>query len=175
MEPDNLLGLGSDVRSSWGLVFFACLAPFFLVTFFVALLFPAANIGQLYFLPIIFFGAVFGFRGAISASAIAILGITPLYPFLIGRSDYVLVSSSTVLMLGLIVFGLSVALLFGFKVHRNPVGSYQLQEPAPSSSTISGIYYKVLASLANTVEVRDHQTQGHCRRVADNAMTSFAP
>lgn len=29
---------------------------------------------------------------------------------------------------------------------------------------------RVLASLANTVEIRDHHTQGHCRRVARNAV-----
>ena len=31
-------------------------------------------------------------------------------------------------------------------------------------------YHRVLASLANTVEVRDHHTQGHCERVARNAL-----
>ena len=34
----------------------------------------------------------------------------------------------------------------------------------------SSTYVRILSSLANTVEVRDHHTQGHCERVAENAL-----
>jgi putative nucleotidyltransferase with HDIG domain len=65
----------------------------------------------------------------------------------------------------------AIYLLFGgvvggiFQIVKN-----QLAQAKLHTDRVSQVYGKVLSSLANTVEVRDRHTLGHCERVATNAL-----
>jgi uncharacterized membrane protein len=109
----------------------------------------------------IFFAAIFyalpgGLLAAVTAACMFWLSVT------LGPSEE----------LGLIhILRTAVYLLFGgvigsiFQVVKN-----QLTEAKLQTDRVSQVYGKVLSSLANTVEVRDRHTLGHCERVAKNAL-----
>lgn len=127
----------------------------------IGIFFPAAHnyVAQLMFIPILLAAATWGAGAASGVGLVASLdfAFNPL-PDLNG---------------GWVV---QTGLFFGAAV----VGAYVLRrtgkvdeagqtKPTLASTSLSIGRESILESLARTVDVRDHHTQGHCRRVARNA------
>ncbi len=114
-----------------------------------------APLTQLVYLPILLAAAFFGLRGGFVVGLLAAL--LPLF----GPSEEVFggwLGGSLYLL-----FGVTVGALFEAVTLR-------LQRVEKRVDRLSEMYTKMLSSLASTVEVRDRHTQGHCERVARNAL-----
>lgn len=114
-------------------------------------------LAQVVYLPILLAAAYFGLRGGFVVGL-----LMALLPLFLGPSEERFGTSW--LEGGLyLLFGVTVGALF-------QAVSVRLQKVEKRADRLSEMYTKVLASLASTVEVRDRHTQGHCERVAKNAL-----
>jgi hypothetical protein len=118
--------------------------------------------------PILVGAAWGGGLGAVLVSGVAIAFISPMaaHEFL-GLQKSVPIAAVWVFQ-GIVLasFAAISSVLFTMAGPRARRG----RERRPKTATQFEGYERVLASLANTVEVRDHHTQGHCERVARNAL-----
>ncbi len=124
---------------------------------------PGLALAQLLFLPIILAAAHFDLAGGLVA---AVMATTIIGPFALGAGNIAgWDPTSTWLYRAalFILYGATVGTLFQASNRR-------LERVEDQVGRLSGMYDKVLTSLANTVEVRDRHTQGHCERVARNAV-----
>lgn len=140
----------------------------------------------------IFFSVAFG-AAVIGATALAIdVGVAPqawaqvLYiPIVLGAvalgplgAFCVGLSAALVLMPGAISVGASIAawqVQIAFLATFSAVVAWLFRastrgRDAAHLQDVGLAHDRILVSLANTVEVRDHHTQGHCQRVAQNAV-----
>ena len=117
--------------------------------------------------PILVGAAWGGGVGALAAGVIATAIMSPL------ALHQLLSVHESVLTPGLWVFQGAVFATFAGTSAAVMARPSQIQDHngvANGQETAFEGYQRVLASLANTVEVRDHHTQGHCERVARNAL-----
>lgn len=112
---------------------------------------------QLVYLPILLAAAFFGLRGGFVVGLL--MALLPLY---LGPGEETLGMGWADGSLYLL-FGITVRALFEAAIVR-------LQKVEKRAHRLSEMYTKMLSSLASTVEVRDRHTQGHCERVARNAL-----
>ena len=133
--------------------------------------FGAGFYGQVWLLPLLIFGVRWGFTGALVGAVLALAALNP--PGL----SFALtpqVHSSVIEWFAQAALYTVVVGLVGTYVGRGQKQSAQrdsfVDGPYPKSAAQLADSDRVLASLANTVEIRDHHTQGHCRRVARNAV-----
>ena len=112
---------------------------------------------QLMYVPILLAAAVFGSSAAIVAGSVA--AVDAIAQARSGLTDVSIAQS--VLYVG---FAVVSGWLFRAVGEADDSTSNFQQGPSKWDGTD-----RVLESLARTVEVRDHHTQGHCRRVARNA------
>lgn len=112
---------------------------------------------QLLYLPIVLGAWAFGAIGAIVVGAAATIGGYALQPTVI----HGLPIQSFIFL----AFTGACAALSTSSKGQAQMGTYR---PAFGERSVG--QERILESLARTVEVRDHHTQGHCRRVARNAM-----
>lgn len=127
----------------------------------VSIAFPSTRIAalQLMYVPILLAAMTWGPFSALGVGIVAAMDAMAPIPTLASGSW--LVQSAL-----FIAFAATCAwLLRGEHGAKPPTPS---QEREVESSSIGR--ERVLESLARTVEVRDHHTQGHCRRVAKNAL-----
>ncbi len=117
--------------------------------------------------PILVGAAWGGGFGALATSLAALVLVSPIAIHeAIGLGEFVSpVSSWAFQGVVIVAFALTSGLLFS-ESDRQSEG----EERSMSADAGFEGYDRVLASLANTVEVRDHHTQGHCERVARNAL-----
>lgn len=115
---------------------------------------------QIAFLPIVLAAAFFGLSGGLVVGLL--LALLSGAQVGAGPSEGALLevwTRGTVYVL----FGLVSGGLFHIFYHR-------FKEADKRAEHLSKLYTRMLSSLANTVEVRDRHTQGHCERVAKNAL-----
>lgn len=118
-------------------------------------------------IPILLASGVWGGIGAASSSILAIAAVSPF-------ASHVLFPHSA--SIGLWVWVAQAALYVGAAVTVNSIIGYRRVVDALVSPDLvdERSFFKgsdrVLSSLSNTVEIRDHHTQGHCERVARNAV-----
>lgn len=113
---------------------------------------------QLAFLPILLAAAFFGLSGGLVVGLL--LALISGLQLDVGPSEGLIeswVRSTSYLVFGLIAGGI-------FHVVND-----RFKKVYKRARYLSELYTKMLSSLANTVEVRDRHTQGHCERVAKNA------
>lgn len=127
--------------------------------------------GQLWLLPVMIVALQWSVRSAVAVTLIALVSLDPpIAHVLVGAGEngslgqwLAQAAMYSGFLLALSQVGWKTA---GLAVRpsavENAPGTQRLAELADSD--------RVLASLANTVEIRDHHTQGHCRRVARNAL-----
>lgn len=127
----------------------------------VSLAFPTLRAAalQLMYLPILFAGIIWGPFSALGVGMVAALDALVPVPTVAGGSWLV----QAALFIG---FSLASAWVLQTRSQSNP--GTRLRSAEVRSSSIGR--ERILESLARTVEVRDHHTQGHCRRVAKNAL-----
>ena len=115
---------------------------------------------QLAFLPILLVAAFFGLSGGLVVGLL--LALLNGSQVAAGPSEGIIlegwVRSSSYIVFGLIAGGI-------FHIYYD-----RFEEIDKRAQYLSGLYTKMLSSLANTVEIRDRHTQGHCERVAKNAL-----
>lgn len=118
--------------------------------------------------PIMLSGAIWGKAGAITSTAAAAAVVSPELSHLLAPGAPGIGTATWMAQSGIyLAVGLVVSALFRSKRLAIPTASSRSQS-AESSGELSRSD-RVLASLANTVEIRDHHTQGHCERVARNS------
>jgi HD-GYP domain-containing protein (c-di-GMP phosphodiesterase class II) len=124
-------------------------------------------VAEIMLFPILVGAAWGGGLGALTTSLAALVLVSPLAIHeTLGLAGFVSPASSWAFQGVIIVaFALTSGLLFS-KSDRLSLRDEQSSSP---DTAFEG-YERVLASFANTVEVRDHHTQGHCERVARNAL-----
>ncbi|CAN5890762.1 hypothetical protein BH24DEI2_BH24DEI2_22520 [soil metagenome] len=111
---------------------------------------------QFVYLPILLAAAFFGLRGGFVVGLLAAL-----LPLMSGPSGEFAVGW----------FGGCLYLLFGITVGALfEVAQLRVRKVEKRADRLSEMYTKMLSSLARTLEVRDRHTQGHCERVAKNAL-----
>ena len=118
--------------------------------------------------PILVGAAWGGGLGAVLASAVAIAFISPTAAReFLGLQGSVPIAASWAFQ-GIVfaAFATTSSVLFT----RVGLPTRRARRRNPKTAAQFEGYERVLASLANTVEVRDHHTQGHCERVARNAL-----
>lgn len=117
--------------------------------------------------PIMLSAAIWRNAGAVASTAAAAVAVSPVVSHLIGAGMPSIGTGMWMAQSGLyLAFGLAVSALVGpapldtvSGAMRRSLGEYELDASD-----------RVLSSLANTVEIRDHHTQGHCERVARNSV-----
>lgn len=119
---------------------------------------------EVVFIPI-FMGAVLaGLPGSLAAAVGAMLGVDRfLFPLLGAETLSAYLPTE-------IWISLAFALLVGAVLDETISLPWRRDVRSQQSGHGSPGVDRILGSLANTVEVRDHHTQGHCRRVAKNAV-----
>ena len=117
--------------------------------------------------PILLAAAIWGRFGAVASSAVAALAVSPLTLHFVSPNVATMGAVAWLGQAGVYsLFAiLSVVLLNGDAGSPTEIELTPFEE----RTGLEG-YERILASLANTVEVRDHHTQGHCERVARNAL-----
>ncbi len=116
-----------------------------------------ALLAQLVYLPILLAAALFGLRGGFVVGL-----LVALLTYFFGPSEEKFAVAWLASSLYLF-FGITVGALFEAVTMR-------LHKVEKRVDRLSEMYTKMLSSLASTVEVRDRHTQGHCERVARNAL-----
>lgn len=126
---------------------------------------------QAWLLPLVIGAMRWGMPGAVGAGVVGLAAFDPAVIRIvlgagIGLSpmDWV---TQTVLFA---VFGVSVVVLVRRRQELGDLGHGATGLAISDSAAARADSDRVLASLANTVEIRDNHTQGHCRRVARNAL-----
>jgi len=114
---------------------------------------------QLAFLPILLAAAFFGLSGGLVVGLL--LALLSGSQGTAGPSEGIIletwVSGTSYLVFGFVAGGI-------FHILND-----RFRRVDKRAKHLSELYTKMLSSLANTVEVRDRHTQGHCERVAKNA------
>jgi len=126
----------------------------------------AGVLAQIWLLPVLIGVTRWGPAGGIATSVVALATLYPRFtPLILGQGDQ-LTGVQWVTEAGLYAaLAACVVLLLKFRLTMRG-----RNVPSAVSSAHVDLSDRVLASLANTVEIRDHHTQGHCERVARNAL-----
>ena len=148
---------------------FAVLAPAILLvaTRAVGIEFGYAAMAETMLFPILVGAAWGGVLGALATSVVAIALVSPIAVHQLLRIQDSFAGTGWWAFQG--------AVFATFAGMSTVLVSRPHVPPSHQGRSVSGVaefegYQRVLASLANTVEVRDHHTQGHCERVARNAL-----
>lgn len=126
---------------------------------------------QIWLLPLVIGAVRWGVPAALGVSVIGLAALDPGVTRLVLGPGPSLSVTDWVAQAGLFgVFALSVGVLA--RRHLVVERARPTFHGLPATDMSGGLADsdRVLASLANTVEIRDHHTQGHCRRVARNAV-----
>lgn len=156
---------------SWGRIVPLLLAPFALLAFgsILRLQWTPAVWGELWLFPMLLAGWFLSVPGAVAVAIVALVAMA-VSTLGVGLPHHA-TGLSDLLWQFAVLGGLSAGVGLLPPSHRSlltaGVGSGRGNEPATTSP--DG-YERVLASLAKTVEIRDQHTQGHCKRVARNAV-----
>lgn len=126
----------------------------------------AGVLAQIWLLPVLIGVTRWGPAGGAVASFAALATLYPRFtPLILGQGDRLTaVQWGTEAGLYVALAACVVLLINSRLATRGRRGSLA------ASSTYLELSDRVLTSLANTVEIRDHHTQGHCKRVARNAL-----
>lgn len=119
--------------------------------------------------PILLSTSLWGRKGAAASSAVAALAVSPLVLRLVAPAASPPFGPLSWLAQAGVYSLFSMLAIILFNRHFEASRITKLVQADGHSSGLEG-YERILASLANTVEVRDHHTQGHCERVARNAL-----
>lgn len=124
-------------------------------------------VAEILIFPILVGAAWGGGLGALTTSVAGLVLVTPIALHeTIGLVGFVSPATAWAFHGVIIVaFAVTSGLLFS----RSDRLSLRHEKSSNEDTAFEG-YERVLASFANTVEVRDHHTQGHCERVARNAL-----
>jgi hypothetical protein len=123
---------------------------------------PASHVAaaQLMYIPILLAASVWGVASAIAVGLVAALEVI-WHPQ--GLGDSWMIQSS-------LYVGFAAVSALVLKEARPLVGGRSNRELSKDVDAAVAGRERILESLARTVEVRDHHTQGHCRRVARNSV-----
>ena len=173
----KLRARASKVLSRWGALVhaipfvLAAVVPVFVLSVLTRVLGVDLGYGavaETLMFPIIVGAAWGGGLGAVLVSAVAIAFISPTaaHEFLGLQKSVPIVAVWVFQAILFASFAAISSALFSWVGSPSRRGSGR----SPKTGEQFEGYERVLASLANTVEVRDHHTQGHCERVARNAL-----
>lgn len=127
--------------------------------------------GQVWLAPLLVSTVRWGLPGAALVGAFALATLDPVVARFVLASDVHVTAAEWIGQATLYaVFALSARAFTTLARHRAPTQPEFLTRDGVSSTERSVDRDRVLASLANAVEIRDRYTQGHCRRVARNAL-----
>ena len=130
---------------------------------------PATPINFIY-IPILIAASLFEMRGALTVAILASLFTGPLVPRQLSGTSWQ-IDEHWVLQSGFfILFAITISAIIKLFQSRIVHAEYETLKAEQQVDRLSEMYTKILTSLANTVEVRDRHTQGHCERVAENAL-----
>lgn len=117
--------------------------------------------------PILVAAAIWGRKGAAATSTLAAVAVSPLVLHLVAPKAAAAEPATWLAQAGIYSIFAVLAIVL---VNRQSDPSHQIGLKQRGAHTGLEGYERILASLASTVEVRDQHTQGHCERVARNAL-----